>query len=60
VYENKGKHDKMTGDLPGFFKKMHGLRDKNHQSNRLFAQKTHLARYSRRNQKAAERKTNVT
>jgi len=39
VYENKGKHDKMTGDLPGFFTKMHRLRAKGRQSSRLFGGK---------------------
>ena len=54
MYENKGKHDKITGDLPGFFTKIHRLRDKNHQSSRLFAEKTHVARYSRRNEKVVD------
>ena len=44
VYENKGKHDKMTDDLPAFFTKMRMLRDKSRQSSRLFAEKTHVAR----------------
>jgi hypothetical protein len=30
VYENKGKHEKMTDDLPGFFTKMRGFREKSH------------------------------
>jgi hypothetical protein len=40
-----------------FRQKMHGLGDKSRQASRLFAEKSHVARHSRRNQKAAEGKT---
>jgi hypothetical protein len=43
VYENKGTHDKITDDLPGFFTKMHTFRDNGQQSSGLFAENTQIA-----------------